>query len=122
MKMNKKPELHMFSGESSCWEVVKAIESLAEQQGGYTWQPVDGMMVVPDTARKAFDTLIARAEPALSTLLARKESDWTVIVPTLAKLVPPMKSELKVLLLDMLLITYAANMGVVIPYIGGGAM
>jgi hypothetical protein len=120
MKINKKPEIHLLSGESSCWDVAKAIERLAEQQGGYTWQPVDVMMVVPATAMMAFDSLIEKAEPALSTLLAGKESDWTVIVPALAKLVPPsMKPKIRVMLLDMLLVTYAANIGVAIPYIGG---
>jgi len=65
-------ELHMFSGEASASDVVKAIERLAQAQGGYTWRPRDdGEIVVPERIKKKFNRL--NLAP-MAKLVAEKQS------------------------------------------------
>jgi len=116
----KKKQVHMLSSESSCWDVVNAIESLAKQQGGFSWKPVTTSppIVVPDRIKAMFERI--DLEP-MADLIAKKQSDWKLVVPALQKLVPPgLSRDDASMLLDMLLVTYACNMGVGIPYVAVG--
>jgi hypothetical protein len=116
--MNDPYELHMLSGESSAWDAVKAIEALAKKQGGYTWEPVSPEITVPDRITKMFKKI---DKALMGKLLSAKQTDWKVIVPALQKMLPTgVSKEESSILLDVLLVTYAANMGVPIPYVAVG--
>jgi hypothetical protein len=113
-----KPTVNIVGG--SAWNTVSAIQDLAKKQGGYTWQADEAnepIIVVRDKVKLLLNQIDFQA--VMGQFVKERQTNWHVIVHTFERLLPHGLDEgTKAVLMDLLLIFYAYNMGVSIPYIG----